>query len=448
MKFENTEVWGFKHALRGMRNPMNSWDKGDSYWENYESYITTIPDDNYSHHPRKFIIGDNDMKLAQTLIRAGSEHRKFMRQIFVSVDITAPMYWIHELDTYKVGVSRNSCSMQHKGVSKPFSIRDFSVEDERAYDVLDPIIVKPKHSLVYRDCSENDYKIYKIADRKFKVFRNGRIFACPFSYTDSYGTGRTRFFEEKEIQPYQNPAGYWCVRIGGRKNSEHWLLHRLVASLWLPTDDITLEINHINGNKGDNDVDNLEWVTHSENELHKHKNGLVDVNRISTLYKRYKTSLKCNQFTKFEIIREAQAGASQKDIAKKYNLSQGQVSAIILGKDKNENTDLFESCMVWEKIIAELNDLRDAYLETKDYKYFRMIRQLLPMGYNYKFTLTMNYENIYSMIHQRKHHKLNEWSGIDNPNLPNFISWARTLPYAKELIFLDELEENDINEQH
>ena len=79
MRFENTEVWGFNHALRGMRNPMNSWDKSDSRLD----YDVLTED----------FIGKKDMKLAQQLIRAGSEHRKFMRQIFVSVDITAPLYW-------------------------------------------------------------------------------------------------------------------------------------------------------------------------------------------------------------------------------------------------------------------------------------------------------------------------------------------------------------------
>ena len=76
MVFNNTQVWGFEHALRGMRNAKNSWDRADSYWE----------DD-------KYIIGPNDMKLIQSLIKGGPEHRKFMRQIFVSVDITAPLYW-------------------------------------------------------------------------------------------------------------------------------------------------------------------------------------------------------------------------------------------------------------------------------------------------------------------------------------------------------------------
>ena len=109
MKFENTEVWGFEHALRGLRNPKNSWNKSDSYY-----------DDN-----NNFVIGENDMKLAQSLIKAGSEHRKFMRQIFVSVDITAPLYWWKEFDTYKVGTVANSTSTMHKLATTPITLDCF-----------------------------------------------------------------------------------------------------------------------------------------------------------------------------------------------------------------------------------------------------------------------------------------------------------------------------------
>lgn len=112
MRFENTEVWGFNHALRGMRNPMDSWDKSDSRLD----YDVLTED----------FIGKKDMKLAQQLIRAGSEHRKFMRQIFVSVDIVAPLFWWKEFDTYKVGTVRNSCSTMHKIHVKSFEESDFT----------------------------------------------------------------------------------------------------------------------------------------------------------------------------------------------------------------------------------------------------------------------------------------------------------------------------------
>lgn len=122
MKFECTEVWGFSHALRGMRNPKESWNKSDTrgkvFCDDALNIVTTVEQ-----------IGTADLQLAQSLIRAGSEHRKFMRQIFVSVDITAPLYWWKEFDTYKVGTVANSTSTMHKLASTPITMDCFEMDD-------------------------------------------------------------------------------------------------------------------------------------------------------------------------------------------------------------------------------------------------------------------------------------------------------------------------------
>lgn len=233
MKFENTEVWGFEHALRGMRNPKNSWNKSDSYY-----------DDN-----NNLVIGENDMKLAQTLIKSGSEHRKFMRQIFVSVDITAPLYWWKEFDTYKVGTTANSTSTMHKLATTPITLDCFEMDDYEEY---------------------------------------------------------------------------------------------------------------------------------------------------------------CNFHSDF------------------------------LGED-GLSADDCES-MIFCQWIPLLEGLRKKYLETKDKRYWKELIRWLPESWLQKRTVTMTYENLLAMCSngQRRFHKLNEWSGQDNPNVPNFILWARTLPYAQYLIFIDE----------
>lgn len=114
MKFENTEVWGFEHAIRGMRNPLESWKKSDSFIKS--------PFNDY-------VIGKNDLELAQALIKAGPEHRKFLRQIFISVDITAPLYWWKEFDTYKVGTVADSCSTMHKLKDTPITMDCFEMGD-------------------------------------------------------------------------------------------------------------------------------------------------------------------------------------------------------------------------------------------------------------------------------------------------------------------------------
>lgn len=133
MKFENTEVFNFEGALRGMRNPMESWDKSDS------KHGFTI-DFEMKEQTKVLVIGQNDLALAQKLIKAGSEHRKFMRQIFVSVDITAPLYWWKEFDTYKVGTVANSTSTMHKLASTPITKDCFEMDD------FEPIIEDDKIS--------------------------------------------------------------------------------------------------------------------------------------------------------------------------------------------------------------------------------------------------------------------------------------------------------------
>ena len=251
MKFENTEVWGFEHSLRGMRNPKNSWHKSDSYYGCDNDIVCEKCDtsgESCINYKNNYIISNNDMKLAQTLIKAGNEHRKFMRQIFVSVDITAPLYWWKEFDTYKVGTVANSTSTMHKLATTPITLDCFEVDDY---------------------------------DRNLSLADN-------------------------------------------------------------PKDDDVLD-----------------------------------------------------------------------------------------------NISTFE-----EDIIYVLENIRKKYLETKDKIYWKELIRWLPESWLQKRTVTMTYENLLAMCSrgQRRFHKLNEWSGQDNPNVPNFISWARILPYAQKLIFIDELE--------
>lgn len=126
IKIERTAVMNLENAIRGARNPLNSWSRIDSSYDENGEYI----------------LGENDLGLARRLACAGSDHRKFLRQIFVSVDITAPLYWWKEFDTYKVGTVANSCSTMHKIHAKPFEREDFSCDrlDDGGLAVLDAII--------------------------------------------------------------------------------------------------------------------------------------------------------------------------------------------------------------------------------------------------------------------------------------------------------------------
>ena len=137
IKFENTEVLGWEHAIRGMRNPMNSWEKSDSHYECHE-YDKLSDDEHTTYLVDKYIPGPNDLDLMTRLRNAGTDHRKFMRMITVYVDITAPFYWWKEFDTYKVGTVANSCSTMHKIAAKKFTLEDFSHEhlSEPAISIL------------------------------------------------------------------------------------------------------------------------------------------------------------------------------------------------------------------------------------------------------------------------------------------------------------------------
>lgn len=133
LKIESTEVMGWEAAIRGMRNPMNSWEKSDSEQKYYFDECEGADKGIY-----RYTIGPNDFDLMTRLRNSGTDHRKFMRMIVVYLDITAPLYWWKEFDTYKVGTVTNSCSTMHKIADKEFTIDDFSIEhlnDDRSAEV-------------------------------------------------------------------------------------------------------------------------------------------------------------------------------------------------------------------------------------------------------------------------------------------------------------------------
>ena len=139
LKLENTGVFGWEATIRGMRNPMNSWNKSDSGWGFVPSQTCPTCDT----YECGYLIGENDLKLMKSLSKAGNDHAKFLRMINVTVDITAPLYWWKEYDTYKVGTVANSCSTMHKIADKEFTLEDFSCEHLTVESItfgLEPVI--------------------------------------------------------------------------------------------------------------------------------------------------------------------------------------------------------------------------------------------------------------------------------------------------------------------
>ena len=142
LTIDKVSVYGFEESIRGMRNPMNSWDKSDSGYSNIPRIDATV-DENELHvesEDHVYLLGCNDATLMNQLVKAGPSHRKFMRMIVIYMDIYAPLYWWKEFDTYKVGTVSNSCSTMHKITAKKFVREDFSTDMLTDFDCLDNII--------------------------------------------------------------------------------------------------------------------------------------------------------------------------------------------------------------------------------------------------------------------------------------------------------------------
>lgn len=155
IKITNAEVFGWDAAIRGMRNPMNSWDKSDSkHW--HETIV--------GHVVERRVVGMNDRALMKKLVEAGSDHAKFMRMINVTMDVTAPLYWWKEWDTYKVGMVANSCSTMHKIADKGFTLEDFS------YEHLTPAAIATIRTVIER---------LNFARKEFLKGRKGSEFGMP-----------------------------------------------------------------------------------------------------------------------------------------------------------------------------------------------------------------------------------------------------------------------------
>lgn len=414
IKIENVSISGFEPAIRGMRNPKNSWDRSDSH--------RGLSGDEWSIDPG-YIIGPNDKDLMMRLAAGGAVHAKYRRMIVVWLDITAPLFWWPEFDTYKVAVVRNSCSFMHKGTSKPYTIRDFDVKDERIYTVLDDLAVKT-HTLHYP--YETDiFKIYTAENgRQYKVYKNGRVVRMAFDYVDNYGSGRVRHFDEAPATIYQTKSGYCVVQMSGRY-AGHIMLHRLVAELFCSKPSSATQVNHIDGDKGNNCAENLEWVTPKENVNKGMETGLFD--NLHSVHHKYccwkNASTLLSGMDRFSFyVDSCVQNMSLEQLAKKYGITKSQANNSRWIMRHSDNEELFQRCYAWDTVIEMLNGLREKYLETKDDKVFQEIRCLMPQGYLQRATVMLNYEVLAKIYKERRCHRLDEWR--------EFCSWIETLPYS------------------
>lgn len=190
IKLEKTCVMNFENAIRGARNPMNSWAKGDS---------KTLDDGT-------FVFGENDLSLARRLCNAGSDHRKFIRQIFISVDITAPIYWWKEYDTYKVGTVANSTSTMHKIQAKRFTIEDFSAErlvpeSKACFDAVVTELERLRKNFLETKDKEVWYSMIQLLPESYNQKRT-----CTMTYENAYAMYNAR--KHHKLSEWQEFCGW------------------------------------------------------------------------------------------------------------------------------------------------------------------------------------------------------------------------------------------------
>lgn len=399
IKVEHIGVFNMESAIRGMRNPLDSWEVSDSYakW-------------NDECAKYDFVIGEKDMELALKLTKAGSDHSKFLRQIFVSMDITAPLYWWKECDTYKVGTVANSESTMLTLHKTPITLDMFSIDflDKKDEDNV-MVIPKYKDKETWKDI--NGYEGY------YQISSHGNIRSLDRHVKHS--KGGHRLLKGKEIAKCINSSGYYKVMLNKKGTTKNEYIHRLVAQAFIENPEDKPETNHKDGNKLNNHISNLEWATIQENAQHAHDTGLSFVSGY-TRYKVAKASARFTMDTAKKIRQEFADGERICDLAQKYDCYDSTIINIVYNKTYQDIELTYED--YWKIAVDHLEDLRRKFVETKDKKYWRQLIQLLPSSFNQMRTWTANYTTLRNIYHARKHHKLTEWR--------TFCDIIEQLPYS------------------
>lgn len=430
MKIETLEIAGFASVLRALRLPFGKDCRSEVVCDCQIPKGNVIQTASYSN------IDEKDNKLMSTLVKRGDEHAKCIRGLIVYAEISAPLSFWSEADTYRIGTERlSSESTMHTIGNGGISIYDFNVPDI-IYEILgDSKEIQRNIEPLFIEEPKDLKRVNKVYfGREYEIWNNGDIYAMPFD-TDEIlpnGTHRSRHFDKQKIKigKTKNQQGYYQVRLGGR-DGRTMLLHRVLAECFVENPNKYDIVNHINGNKSDCSISNLEWCTSSYNNKHAFDNGLKEVS-IKQRYFLYKKRLRWtdDDIKEWSYLREN--GYTLKQIAEKYDTTEKIVCQYTNGDRYKNISDLsyyFSMAKYYEDLIDKVNELSSLYEESGDFEYVCRIKEMLPTSFIQKRVQQFSYQCLRRIYFQRRNHRLPMWH--------DFCAWIESLPYAHELIICD-----------
>ena len=434
LEIKTVEIAGFASAVQALRLPFGK-ECRSKITHDYYGWVDEPEIKNF-HSECDIAFDNKDLALMANLTKNGDEHAKVVRGINVFAEISAPLSFWSEADTYRVGTERlSSESTMHTIGNGGISIYNFEVP-QILYDILGEKQKKEttKKPLFIETPNELRSVTKTYFGRGYEIWNNGNIYALPFDTDEVLPNGvvRSRHFDRKliKIGTTKNHQGYYQIRLGGRRGKT-MLLHRVLAEAFIENPNGYEVVNHKDGDKSNCSISNLEWCTSSDNNKHAFENGLNEIS-IKQRYLHYKL---CHRWTNDDIDawrKMRSNGETLKTIADLYGTTEKIVCHYTNGdryRYSSEYSEWFELAKTYEDIINKINDFSALYKESGDFEFVIRIKEILPTSFIQKRVQMFSYQTLRRIYKQRRNHRLPMWH--------DFCEWIETLPFFKTLIMPD-----------